>query len=78
IKNAIKVVHKMKYEHGEYLVQRILSDKIINCIPLVQMLNSNLTKPVKGLGYNIQLPEEKDENDSPINYTAFDYLSYIK
>lgn len=57
----------MKQEHEQYEVQRMLGGTESRT-SLVEMVNVDLQKPVKGDGYWILLPEEKDENNCSVEF----------
>ncbi|CEI86246.1 hypothetical protein RMCBS344292_00689 [Rhizopus microsporus] len=76
ISNKIKLerVHNilkaMKEEHDSYETQRMLEGSSSSRLSLVEMVNIEIQKPVKGEGYGILLPEEKDENDCSVRFTG--------
>ncbi|ORE03635.1 hypothetical protein BCV72DRAFT_28163 [Rhizopus microsporus var. microsporus] len=52
------VLKAMKEEHESYKVERMLNDDESRC-SLLEMVNIDIQKPVKGEGYGILLPEGK-------------------
>lgn len=60
----------MKEEHDSYETQRMLEGSSSSRLSLVEMVNIEIQKPVKGEGYGILLPEEKDENDCSVRFTG--------
>lgn len=59
----------MKEEHDSYEVQRMLKGSSSSHLSLVEMVSIEIQKPVKGEGYGILLPEEKDESDCNVQFT---------
>ncbi|KAG0782582.1 hypothetical protein G6F21_011034 [Rhizopus arrhizus] len=57
------ILKAMKEEHNNYEVQRMLGGSSRSRLSLVEMVSTEIQKPVKGEGYGILLPEEKDESD---------------
>ncbi|KAG1454166.1 hypothetical protein G6F46_007552 [Rhizopus delemar] len=88
ISNKIKLerVHNilkaMKEEHDSYEIQRVLEGSSSSRLLLVEMVGTEIQKPVKGEGYDILLPEEKDESDCNVQFTNIknktQILSYIE
>jgi hypothetical protein len=63
------ILKAMKEEHDNYEVQRMLGGCSSSRLSLVEMVNSEIQEPVKGEGYGILLPEEKDESDCNVQFT---------
>lgn len=59
----------MKEEHDSYEIQRVLEGSSSSRLLLVEMVGTEIQKPVKGEGYDILLPEEKDESDCNVQFT---------
>lgn len=64
------ILKAMKEEHDSYETQRMLEGSSSSRLSLVEMVNIEIQKPVKGEGYGILLPEEKDENDCSVRFTG--------
>lgn len=63
------ILKAMKEEHNNYEVQRMLGGSSRSRLSLVEMVSTEIQKPVKGEGYGILLPEEKDESDCNVHFT---------
>ncbi|RCH81236.1 hypothetical protein CU098_004429 [Rhizopus stolonifer] len=70
LEDAVNIIKTMKEEHEEYSLQKVLLNTNENRTPLSTLLKVDIQKPVKGSGYNLLLPEENDEDESPIRYTG--------
>ncbi|CAO3667671.1 unnamed protein product [Rhizopus stolonifer] len=63
------ILKAMKEEHDSYEIQRMLEGNSSSRFSLVEMVSTEIQKPVKGEGYGILLPEEKDESDCNVQFT---------
>ncbi|KAI7905314.1 uncharacterized protein BX663DRAFT_541498 [Cokeromyces recurvatus] len=63
------ILKAMKEEHDSYEIQRMLKGSSSSRLSLVEMVNTEIQKPVKGEGYGILLPEKKDESGCNIQFT---------
>lgn len=60
----------MKEEHEEYSLQQVLSNTNESRAPLSKLLKLDIQKPAKGPGYSLLIPDEYDEDQSPVRYTG--------
>lgn len=58
----------MKEEHESYEVKRMLGGDDSR-FSLLKLVNVEIQKPVKGEGYGILLPNEKNEDDCIVRFT---------
>ncbi|RCH83248.1 hypothetical protein CU098_007420, partial [Rhizopus stolonifer] len=63
------ILKTMREEHDSYEIQRMLEGSSSSRLSLVEMVSTEIQKPVKGEGYGILLPEEKDESDCNVQFT---------
>lgn len=63
-----KILKDMKEEHDNYEIQRMLEGSSSSRLSLVEMVSTEIQKPVKGEGYGILLPEEKDESNCDVQF----------
>lgn len=64
------ILKAMKEEHDSYEVQRMLGGSSSSShLSLVEMVATEIQKPVKGEGYGILFPEEKDESGCNVQFT---------
>ncbi|KAG1457852.1 hypothetical protein G6F46_006691 [Rhizopus delemar] len=68
LENAVDTIRKLKDEHDQYSLHILLSDDINSRVPLSELVNFDIQKPIKGSGYGILLPEEKEEAESSVHY----------
>lgn len=66
VHNILKAI---KEEHGSYEIQRMLGGSSSSRLLLVELVITEIQKSVKGEGYGILLPEEKDESSCNVQFT---------
>jgi hypothetical protein len=60
----------MQEEHYDYLLQIVLKSDTENRVSLTELVNQDIRKLAKGLGFHLLLPDEDEEN-SEIVYNKF-------
>ncbi|RCI00133.1 hypothetical protein CU098_003859, partial [Rhizopus stolonifer] len=66
IKKTACVLKKMKESHEQNELKMMMGEE--TSPSLLQFVDIDIQKPVKGAGYGILLPEEKEEQDIVIKY----------
>lgn len=69
LEHATEVLKMMKKEHESYEVLRMLGCDDSRS-SLLDMVNIDIPKPLKGQGYGILLPNEKEDSESTVIYTS--------
>lgn len=69
LENTVDTLKKMKEAHEAYEISRTLQggDKTIS---LLAMVNTEIQRPNKGVGYGILLPTEKDDNAFIVSFKS--------
>ncbi|KAI8378289.1 hypothetical protein EDC96DRAFT_540623 [Choanephora cucurbitarum] len=64
--NIVRVLEKMKKSHDNNTMKMMMEGKCTSS--LVDYVDIDIQKPVRGAGYGILLPEEKEDDDIVVNY----------
>ena len=67
----------MKEEHDDYKLQQMFQRSSSSRLSLVEIVGTDIQKPVKGEGYGILLPAEQDESEYDIPFTDIKYDKVI-
>ncbi|KAG0973467.1 hypothetical protein G6F29_012823 [Rhizopus arrhizus] len=67
--DAVQVTRRMKEEHEEYQVQKMLLGEGDSRVSLSTLLKLDICKPVMCAGYPFLIPEEKEEEEAVVRYT---------
>lgn len=61
-------MRRMKEEHDRNQLRKMMGQDIDGNLAL--MVDIDIQKPLKGAGYRILLPDEKDENETGVQYVS--------
>ncbi|CEG82149.1 hypothetical protein RMATCC62417_16265 [Rhizopus microsporus] len=67
LRDAARTIQAMKNEHNQYEVERVLSGGD-NRVPLNQLVNLDIKKPIEGSGFRILIPDEKEEAECSVSF----------
>ncbi|OBZ81658.1 hypothetical protein A0J61_10293 [Choanephora cucurbitarum] len=68
LEKSCKTIEKMKEEHESFEVRVLMGEPAQSS--LLEMVDTDIKKPVKGAGYGILLPEEKGDDEVAVSFIA--------
>lgn len=68
LERSAEIVRRMKEEHGHNQLRKMMCQDIDGNLAL--MVDIDIQKPLKGVGYGILLPDEKDEDETGVQYIS--------